>query len=150
MLTAMVERWNPWRALKALTRVTLEWELLPAGVRGLYCPEPDGTATIVLDARLGRVQRNATLAHEVVHAERGIVDLDGCPSTMAVLDWREEVRVDDEVARRLVPLEDLAAVVDSLVDMGLGVEPWQIANTFDVPDRVAERAMVLLQRERAA
>lgn len=93
---------------------------------------------IVLDDRLGRVQRNATLCHEAIHAERGVTG-----------NKRFDERgVDDEVARRLVPLDDLAELVASICDDGTPIHAWEIAEAFDVPDEVAIRACELLKRER--
>lgn len=120
---------NPWRRLREMGEIELRWAALPAGVRGFYCDN-----TIVLDVGLSRVQRRATLQHELVHAERGVT---GDPRL-------DERGVDDEVARRLVPVDELYAMWEIAVLNDLPVEAWQVAEKFDVPDAVAERAMRLL------
>lgn len=55
--------------------------------------------TILLDIRLSRVEERCTLAHELVHAERGPF-----PRWATA---REEAAVDAEAARRLIPLDAL-------------------------------------------
>lgn len=120
-----------------MQQIELVWAHLPSGVRGLFLDPPP---TIVLDARLSRVDRRATLVHELIHAERGIT---GCERI-------DERGVDDEVARRLVPIDDLYAMWEIAVLNDLPVESWQVAEHFDVPDRVAERAMQLFLGERQA
>ncbi len=114
-----------------MPEVTLRWARLPDGVRGLYV---DDLATVVLDVRLGRVQRNATLCHELIHAERGVT---GVPRF-------DERGVDDEVARRLVPYAEMAAMREIAELNDLPVDAWMVAQRFDVPDGVAARAMTLL------
>lgn len=129
---------NPWRWLREHPHISLRWARLPVGVRGLYIDAAE--PVIVLDSSLGRRQRNATLCHEVVHAERGI---SGEPRL-------DERGVDDEVARLLVPFDELAAMHEIAVLNDLPMEPWQIAEHFDVPGDVAERAMQLLLKSNAA
>lgn len=126
---------NPWAELREAENVTLVWAKLPAGVQGLYIDRPP---TILLDTGLSRVERNATLCHELVHHHRGLT---GDPR----LDERD---VDNEVARRLVPLDELAELVAAICDDGTPVMAWEIAEAFDVPQRVAERACELLRRAR--
>jgi gp43 len=55
--------------------------------------------TILLDIRLSRVEERCTLAHELVHAERGPFP--------RWLTTREESVVDAKAARRLIPLDAL-------------------------------------------
>lgn len=55
--------------------------------------------TILLDIKLSRIEERCTLAHELVHAERGPF-----PRWATV---REEVAVNAEAARRLIPLDAL-------------------------------------------
>ena len=60
-------RWNPWAALRERAHLTLRWARLD-GILGYL--ERD---LVVLDDRLDRPERNAVLAHELVHEERGVV-----------------------------------------------------------------------------
>lgn len=139
--------WDVWRELRSHPEIVLKRGILPDAVGGaVYWPQGD-LAAVVLDKRLSRVERRAALAHELVHHERGggTATWDGMPAAMTVIEDRDEARVNDEVARRLVPLEELAKVIKSATSMELPIETWQIAAIFDVPDRVADRAMQLLK-----
>lgn len=127
--------WNPWQALREWQAAELSMAELPNGVAAVSCPYGDRPA-IVLDPSLTQVERNAALAHELIHLERG--------GTCAGAGWAEEERVEDEVARRLVPLGELLVWVVKLEQADVRVEPWMVAEEFHVPDAVAERAMRLL------
>lgn len=131
---------NPWAELRAHPELRLEWELLPDGLEALYCPNVDGTATIVLDARLTRRQRNVALRHEEWHHNLGVLGVRRF----------DERQVDDLVAADLVPLDELAQLVASICDDGSPVMAWEIADAFDVTDEVAERACSLLRRREPA
>lgn len=118
-------RWNPWTALRQREHLTLVVVRLPDGVRGVWTP-----GIIALDHRLDRRQRNATLAHELVHDERGI----GAPAAPAALMEREEWIVRRITAERLIPADELAELA-AQADLE-PVELWQIAEHFDVPEDV--------------
>lgn len=55
--------------------------------------------SILLDIRLSRIEERCTLAHELVHAERG-------PFPRWLTTWEESI-VDAKAARRLIPLDAL-------------------------------------------
>jgi len=75
---------------------------------------------IRIDARLNQAAARSTLAHELVHAERGPL-----PAIPALADLEENL-VDQETARRLIPLPQLAhALADSN-------NPTQAAAILDV------------------
>ena len=114
--------WNPWRALREREHLTLFVGRLPDGVRGVWMP-----GVIVLDHRLGRRQRNATLAHELVHDERGI----GAPAATTATMEREEAIVRRITAQRLIPATELAALALT-ADLD-PIETWAVAEHFDVP-----------------
>lgn len=85
---------------------------------------PDWARRVVtVDCRLSAVQRRCTLAHELVHVERGPVPRDPW------LAAREEAAVEAEAARRLIPLDALA-----------GALAWSRR-----PDEVAEELWVDVQ-----
>src|SRR5437879_5535681 len=111
-------RWNPWRALRELPALRLAFAPLPRSVGRGALLDIDGQRTIVLDDRSGRRERNAALGHELVHAERGIFY---GPATPRALIAKEEVAVNRINARRLVPEDELAALVDRVRAMGEGV-----------------------------
>lgn len=94
----VADMYHPWRHFRAMARWTLQQADLPTGRAGVT-NWPTGTVT--LDRRLSQVQRRCTIAHEIVHIERGPVPAD------TRLVAREEMAVEQEVVRRLIPLEDL-------------------------------------------
>lgn len=89
-------RYHPWRALRGLPHITLRWAV--AEERGSF----DGH-TITLHPLLTQAERRSTLAHELVHLERG-----PAPPHLA---GREELLVEEIAARRLVDLDDLADAI---------------------------------------
>lgn len=95
--------WNPWRAMRHLSHGTVRWGHLPAGVRGIA---EHGGSVITLDPRQTQPERRCTLTHELIHLERGPVP--SCPVAAA----REELAVEAEAARRLIPLD---ALIDALL-----------------------------------
>ena len=137
----MSEAWNPWRALRARDDIELVWADLPDDLLGTVAEDGEGGCTITLDPRLDRVTRRCVLAHELIHVERGITW--GVEATME----REEVIVDTETARRLVPSGELRQVVAAMCSVGIGVEARHIAAHFDVTPEVAGDALTMLARE---
>jgi hypothetical protein len=101
----------------------------------------DGRTIILVDDALGLEERRVALAHELVHDERG----GPLPSDVdQVLVAREERRVDDEVARRLAPADELFAVAFRADELGVGVEAWEVAEQLGVTTDVIERAVRLI------
>lgn len=139
-------RWNPWRDLRARDHIDLEWAYLDSG-RGRLDERSDGRRRITLDARLGRLDRCAVLGHELVHDERdGGCDVDGMPDQWAAVVARDEAAVDSEVARRLVPLDELGRYIRRRVDSDLVVTVPDVADEFDVALDVARNALHLFAR----
>ena len=90
--------WNPWTELRRREWVDLEWAYLSSG-RGRIEDAGGGRRLITLDARLTRDERAFTLAHELVHEERGGgVDVEGMPPWCVMAD---EHTCDAIAARRL-------------------------------------------------
>lgn len=127
--------WNPWRALRARRHLELRWAWFTDGTRGCIEDSDDGRI-VTLSAGLDQVQRRATLAHELVHDERGLLPHD-CPSAIRVKD---EHAVRAEVARRLVPPTQLVDFVTGRAELGEPVTVIEVAAEFEVPERVAEVA----------
>ena len=128
-------RWNPWHALRDRPHIELRYGRLDDSLQGMWQRDHLGEL-IVLDDRLDRRQRRCVLAHELVHAERGIGHGAATEATMQ----REETAVRREVARRLVPEAELRA----FVARRLTVDPVtldQIADEFDVDLEVAAEAV---------
>ena len=129
--------WNPWRAARAHPHLEIVYGPVPEGAT--WHRDADGDR-ITIDERASRRERRALLAHELIHAERGI----GHPVASAATMQREEAIVRRETAMRLVPLVELAALVEARA----GIEPITatvVADEFDVPEAVAVEALVALQ-----
>jgi Zn-dependent peptidase ImmA (M78 family) len=92
---------------------------------------------IALRAGTSAAQRRCTLAHELVHLERGVGD---CGQWNA----REELLVHREVARRLIPFADLASAVRLLGDSAALAE---LARALDVDSETARLRLDLLTRD---
>ncbi len=134
-------RWDPWEVLAAIGEgTTLHFADL-GGLKGLWQRDRMGDL-IILDPSLSSRERRAVLAHELIHAERGIGHGAATADTMT----REEEMVRREVARRLVPPSELAALIarerPEPVDVAL------VGDEFDVPDDVAALALHLLRTGR--
>jgi predicted thioesterase len=134
----MGEGWDPWAALRDRANIRLAWAHLPDGLHGLADHDHPTGWVVTLGAHLDRIGRRCTLAHELVHVERGIVT-----ATVATME-REEAIVRAETARRLVPLEQLAETVQAMVSVGQGVEARHVAEFYDVTIPVASEALRLL------
>jgi hypothetical protein len=92
--------WNPWRALRDLAHIRLQWapgHELPAGILATYNHD---TAVLTMRHGMSQAQRRSVLTHELVHHDRGPVPGWQTP--------REERAVCKEAARRLIDFEDLA------------------------------------------
>lgn len=132
--------WNPWRALRDQDHIELWFGRLDGGHRGLWQRDGEGEI-IVIDERLSRRERRCVLAHELIHAERGI----GHGAASAATMEREEEAVRREVARRLVPSDRLRALVAAAEPFPLTLK--EIGEAFDVDADVAAKAVALLRAE---
>ena len=102
----------------------------------------DGSVVVELDDRLDRIERNAVLAHELVHEERGgSIDFVGSAPSWAAVVAREELWVDREVARRLVPADELASFIARRGSIDEATTVADVAAEFDVPKWVAALAL---------
>jgi hypothetical protein len=143
-----VPPWNPWDALQDRTDIVVAIRHLPAGVNGAYKARGDRRA-IVLAQSLDGAGRRATLAHELVHDERGGgAAFFGQPASWSPVVARDERQVDDEVARRLVPPTDLDRLWRRARSVGGALGPGEVAAAFDVPPAVAAHALDLHRRDR--
>lgn len=140
-----MRRWNPWRALRAREHIELVWADM-GGCPGRAERHPDRDR-VLLDPTLGRIDRNAVLAHELVHLERGILYTSTTPDALI---QKEEHAVETIVAGRLLPPQELAVYVDVLAEFE-PVTAEAVAFEFDVPVALAQRALEqLAQRRRSA
>ena len=91
---------------------------------------------IALRAGTSAAQRRCTLTHEIVHLDRGVTD---CGPWAA----REELRVDAEVGRRLLPLPVLIAAIR---DVGGTHDLGAVAAVADVDTATLRLRLDLLGR----
>lgn len=123
---------HPWRRLRALSHVVVEWARPHPTAPGAT----DGRSRIWIDPHMTQVERRCVLTHELVHLEHGHR---GCQPPAV------ERRVRAETARRLIADEDLHAAacwarsLEELAD-----ELWVI------PLVAADRLEHLTARERTA
>lgn len=138
--------WNPWKALRERPHIGFLRAALPEGVEGLWANRGQRSA-ILLDSELGRRERSAVLAHELVHDERG----GGCGcSPMGAEGWkyvcnREERTVDRIVAERMLDGGEVLAFCSQRAELGESTTAEDVAEHFDVATWVAlERLRRLL------
>jgi hypothetical protein len=126
--------WNPWDVVARHDDLVVV--VRPLGDRkGLWQRDHLGDL-IVLDADLDHIERRAVLAHELIHAERGI----GWGSATAATMAKEEHLVRWETAERLVP----GALLERWLReewCGERIDPAEIAEQFGVPTDVAVQAL---------
>lgn len=116
-------RYNPW-IHGADLNVHVITRVLPLTMRGCW---HFPTRTVILSRRLTQVERRCTLAHELVHVERG--DTGPCPG--------QERAVHAVAASRLIPVEDLAlAFLLHAHEIDQAAELWVDLSTLRT--RVAE------------
>lgn len=99
---------DPWLRLRRLDGWALRWGRLAEGVSGFT---DWGSRTIVLDSRLDAAEKRATIAHEVMHAERGPALSD--PQSVA----DEERAAEAHAARMLIPVEALRDLLPVVRDL---------------------------------
>lgn len=96
-----MHEYDPWAELAAQPDIRLFWRhQKPCG---LYHHD---VREIHLRQGLTEAQGRSTLAHELIHAERGDVSL-----SEPALDARQELLVEREAARRLISVQALADAV---------------------------------------
>lgn len=109
---------------------------LPASYGGGAIVSTGEGFVVILDSRLRQAERRAALAHELVHAERGVLPRSAPEHVRA----KEEKAVRREVAERLVPDTELAAFVRRCLTLDMSVTAEDVAEEFSVPLEVAELA----------
>jgi len=94
--------------------------------------------TITIDPRIPPAASRCTLCHELVHVERGPAPAD------PVLQAREELAVEKESARRLIPIRALGEVLAESTQLGYAAELLHVD-----PDLLTVRLNHLHPAERA-
>lgn len=116
--------YHPWRRFRAEAQWTLQVASLPRGRMGHINWH---THTITIDRGLLQAERRCTIAHELIHLERGPAPDDSW------LRAREERAVEAEAARRLITLDALAdALAWSDRPVEVAEELWVDVQTLDV------------------
>lgn len=105
----------PWEDLAGRSDIVCRSCALP-GVDGLWFPD---LRAIALDERLDRAGRRSALAHELVHVDRGDVQLAHIGPDGPRLARRQESAADQEAARRLITVDGLA--------LALATYPYDLA-----------------------
>ena len=127
---AHADRYDPWRELE------LYWpeiEVITEPMRGSLLGELR-YPVIALRAGTSAAQRRCTLAHELVHLERGVLD---CAAYRAA----EELRVHSLAARRLIRL---AALGRAMRELGGDSDAAALAHLVDVDRETLELRLQLL------
>lgn len=118
--------YDPWRDLATnWPEVTVRFLPLPGDLLGLV-----RYPLIVLRADVTAAQHRSTLAHEIVHLERGVLHGHdpACP-VPGLAESREEHRVERVAAARLISVADLGA---ALRQLGPGASATELAAALDV------------------
>ncbi len=97
----------------------------------------DGGTVIALRAGTSAAQRRCTLAHEIVHLERGLHD---CGQWL----YREELAVHLTAARRLITLGELIAAIR---DLGNVEDRAALAQLLDVDSETLTLRLNVLDRD---
>lgn len=138
-----VTPWNPWKTLPHLSHVYVDfYATTPEGVHGLSCQASNGNIAIALDANLGQPERCWTLAHELVHIERG----GGCQARPGNPIWgiqitKEEAAVNAIACDRLIPPRLIAADVRQALTLDKDPPIEDLADRYWVPPTVIQLAL---------
>lgn len=142
--------WGAWHALRARSDIGFALVDLPDRGPRAVLAERGHDRVVLIDRRLSPAERLCALAHELIHLERGGSGFQlGQPAPLGALVAREEARVERLVAERLVDQEQMDAYLAAMTDMGLGVEPWMVAEEFGVDHSTAVLAMEQAKRRAA-
>ncbi|HEY3925238.1 MAG TPA: ImmA/IrrE family metallo-endopeptidase [Acidothermaceae bacterium] len=93
--------YDPWADLKSRPGIVFNMASLPTG-DAWWLP---GIQAIAVNRGLSRIERRCALAHELAHVDLGDVHMDGRAGR------RNEDEADQLAARRLITIEELAAVI---------------------------------------
>jgi IrrE N-terminal-like domain len=136
---------DPWQAVDDHADLRVVFDPVARLMGGGFHARAGERAVIVLDPDLDDPLRRVVLTHELVHHERGGGPQGpDAPATLRDLVQRDEHAVDAEVARRLVPGDQLASVVHELVAGAGSVSIADVAAHFGVPDATARLALAEL------
>lgn len=113
---------------------------LPDGLRAVLATDGENVV-ILIDRHLHPAEREAALAHELVHLERGGSGwTPGLPEALGVVVRREERRVDDLSADRILPLPRLTTFCHQRAEVE-SITAALVADELEVAESVAERQL---------
>lgn len=139
--------WDPDAAAEAHPGLRVVEHPLAALFGGGFVVRREHRHVVVLDPDLHPWQRRAALAHELVHAERGLVDRADAPDGWDHEVRREERAVALEVADRLAPPGVVRELVARRRRAGEPVTALDVATELEVPVEVAELALRAFARQ---
>lgn len=146
-----IMEWSPWAELRRRPHIRLQFVTLPAATGGGAYRRQGRHAGILIDRRLNQAERRVVLAHELIHDEQpSSTRCEGMPGAWDPVVARDEHRVDVEVARRLVPLEQLDRSARTAEDLGHYLTARDVAEAWSVTVPIATIALELLHDERRA
>lgn len=116
----------------------MAFRVLPEGMSGACKVWADGRIAIVLSSTMDRAERTATLAHELVHAQRG----GGCADVLPGMRWdavlaREELIVDRQVTDQLLDPVEFDAWIAGEVQADRSVDERTVSIEWAVPMWIA-------------
>jgi hypothetical protein len=134
---------KPWKVLRQ--RVHIDFSLdphLPRSTGGAVYVVDGDRAWIVLADWLTQREKRCALTHELIHDElRSSCRHAGMPKAWDAVVAREEIWIDREAARRLVPAAELALFLRRQAGtIDPAVTLHDIAEHFDVTERYADLA----------
>jgi hypothetical protein len=128
--------------------MTVVWHVVARLTGGGFAVDDAHGGYVVVDPALDGPHRRTVIEHERVHLERGITGgWSQAPASWAVVTAREELVVNQEVARRLVPCAGLRELVAQTCAAGEAVSAATVSAAFDVTDEIALVALRLLAAE---
>jgi hypothetical protein len=140
----------PWAEAERRPGVQVREVLLPTECGGAAVQRRGDHIWVLIDQLGSPVEQRCRLAHELVHLDRGSsLRCRWSPTTWDVVVAREEQRVDEEVARWLVPDRALWELVGAMVAAGEDVTTVAIAEHFQVTRPLARLALERLARARS-
>lgn len=133
--------WNPWRALRERPDLRLVVAPLPPSTGGAAIIDLGHERVVLLEETLDQAERNAALAHELVHDERQLFP-QGTPDGVV---QHEEAQVRRITCDRLVPPDELRREIARIVAMGECVRAIDVMEIFEVPLDIANQALYLMK-----